>query len=159
MIRQNTLSNAASDEPELVLDRFLPYRLSVLANTVSRGIAKLYADRFDVTVPEWRAMAVLGGLGPTTANEIARRTAMDKAQVSRAVARLIKAGRLARQPDPDDHRSALLTLTKVGRTVYNEIVPLVLEREADLLQILDATERAQLDALLAKLGSRADRII
>lgn len=65
----------------------------------------------------------------------------------------------APQPDPDDRRSALLTLTKVGRTVYNEIVPLALEREADLLQILDATERAQLDALLAQLGSRADRII
>ena len=45
----------------LDLDRFIPYRLSVLTNRVSSAIARQYSDRFELTIPEWRAMAVLGG--------------------------------------------------------------------------------------------------
>ena len=48
----------ANDAPALNLERFLPYRLSVLSNTVSSRIAKSYA-RFQLTIPEWRVMAVL----------------------------------------------------------------------------------------------------
>lgn len=62
----------------LGLDTFLPYRLSVLANTVSSAFARLYADRFDLTIPEWRVMAVLGSQAPLSAGEVAARTAMDK---------------------------------------------------------------------------------
>ena len=38
----------------LELDRFLPYRLSVLSNTVSTAIAGAYQQRFGLTIPEWR---------------------------------------------------------------------------------------------------------
>ena len=68
----------------LELDRFLPYRLSVLANTVSSGIARLYAERFQLTIPEWRVLAVIGCYGPQSANEVCRRTAMDKVRGRRA---------------------------------------------------------------------------
>ena len=44
----------------LALDAFVPYRLSVLTNQVSSAIARHYADRFGLTIPEWRVMAVLG---------------------------------------------------------------------------------------------------
>ena len=46
--------------PILKLESFLPYRLSVLSNRVSAAIAQDYAERFDMTVPEWRTMAALG---------------------------------------------------------------------------------------------------
>lgn len=36
----------------LSLADFLPYRLSVLANRVSRALAGRYADEFDLTIPE-----------------------------------------------------------------------------------------------------------
>ena len=35
--------------PTLDLDRFLPYRLSVLTNRVSNAIARHYSERFDLT--------------------------------------------------------------------------------------------------------------
>jgi len=38
--------------PHLELESFLPYHLSVLANKVSNAIARDYADRFGITVPE-----------------------------------------------------------------------------------------------------------
>src|SRR5690606_40703686 len=57
----------------LELETFLPYRLSVLSNTLSQAIAKVYDKRFDLSVTEWRAMAVLGNRPDISAREVAER--------------------------------------------------------------------------------------
>jgi DNA-binding MarR family transcriptional regulator len=142
----------------LELEHFLPYRLSVLANTVSRSIARLYARRFDLGIPEWRVMAVLGRFGPMTANDICTRTAMDKVRVSRAVARLLRARRLTRRTEATDRRRARLELSALGARVYGEIVPLARAAEARLIEALTPTQRAQLSALVAALQTRAEAI-
>ena|SRR5690349_8900295 len=148
--------SGASAAPVLELERFLPYRLSVVSNRISATIARLYAKRFDLTIPEWRLMAVLGRFGPMTANALCERTAMDKVRVSRAVARLLEAGRIEREIDPTDRRRAVLALTSAGRAVYAEIVPLALGAEARLLSALTPEERTVFDRLLAKLATAAD---
>jgi DNA-binding MarR family transcriptional regulator len=135
----------------LTLERFLPYRLSVLANRVSGGLARIYAQRFDMTVPEWRVFAVLGRFAGLTAGEIADRAAMDKVTVSRAVARLEKAGRLVRQVDPGDRRRHALAFTPEGARIYSEIVPLAQAYEAELQRGLSADDLARLDDLLDRL--------
>jgi DNA-binding MarR family transcriptional regulator len=145
----------AARAPELELERFLPYRLSVLTNRISTAIARVYARRFDLSVPEWRVMAVLGRFGAMSANAVCDRTAMDKVRVSRAVARLTAAERLVRRIDPADRRRSVLALTASGRTVYDEIGPLALAVEARLLAPFDPVDRADLDRLLAKLEARA----
>jgi DNA-binding MarR family transcriptional regulator len=143
----------------LALERFLPYRLSILANTVSSGVARIYARRFQMTIPEWRVMAVLGCYGPQSAIEISGRTAMDKVRVSRAVARLIRAGRLCRAVDGADRRRSVLTLTAKGVDVHDRIVPLARAAEERLLAALSAAERRQIDRLIAKLQHRAAAIL
>ena len=55
-------------------------------------IARVYEQRFDLSVTEWRVMAVLGALDGLSAREVAERTAMDKVAVSRALAGLVGAG-------------------------------------------------------------------
>jgi DNA-binding MarR family transcriptional regulator len=142
-------------EGVLVLEQFLPYRLSILSNTVSGRIAKSYAERFSLTVPEWRVMAVLGRFPGLTAGEVTERTAMDKVQVSRAVARLLKTKRIERREVDGDRRALHLFLTTEGKSVYSEIVPLALDYERRLIASLGASERAQLEKLLAKLTAAA----
>lgn len=139
----------------LDLDRFLPYRLSVLSNRVSGAIARQYSDRFGLTIPEWRAMAVLGGTPGLSARELAERTAMDKVQVSRAIDSLLRARRVARVPDAEDGRILRLSLAARGRAIYDEVVPLALHLEDVLLSALAPEERRALDALLAKLARQA----
>lgn len=138
----------------LDLDRFLPYRLSVLTNRVSNAIARHYSERFGLSIPEWRVMAVLGQSGGLSAREVAERTAMDKVQVSRAVASLVERKRVQRDGDDDDGRVTRLSLTQRGRAIYDEIVPLALHLEAVLLAALTPGERETLSALLEKLSSR-----
>jgi DNA-binding MarR family transcriptional regulator len=139
-------------ERTLNLEQFLPYRLSVLTNRVSGAIARRYSERFELTIPEWRVMAVLGGTPGLSAGEVAQRTAMDKVQVSRAIARLAAMRRVQRMTDDRDARVARLSLTAKGRAIYDEIVPLALSLEDLLLQALSPAERASLENLMAKLN-------
>ncbi len=136
---------------QLELERFLPYRLSVLANTISAAIASAYSERHDLTIPEWRVMAVLAREPGLSAAEVTRRTAMDKVAVSRAVARLLAGGRLRRRRTAHDRRRSRLELTASGRDVYRRIVPWALEYERRLLTALSPDETAALDTALRKL--------
>jgi DNA-binding MarR family transcriptional regulator len=141
----------------LVLEQFLPYRLSVLMLRISNAIARSYERRFKLSVPEWRVMAVLGRFGPLSQNGVAEKTQMDKVRVSRAVARLVKAGRINRRVDRGDRRRSILALTAAGEAIHREIVPHARRVEARLLAGLTSAERAALDHLVAKLESRAER--
>lgn len=147
-----------SKESDLQLDDFLPYRISVLANTLSGALAGAYAKRFDLRIPEWRVLAVLGGHPGSSARQLALRTAMDKVAVSRAVASLIKQGRVRSRVDPRDRRRTLLRLSSRGEILLTRIAPLARSYESRLLEPLDCREREQLDHLLDKLLERARQL-
>jgi DNA-binding MarR family transcriptional regulator len=136
----------------------MPYRLSVLSNRVSSAIADEYSERFDLTIREWRVMAVLGGSPGLSAREVAERTAMDKVQVSRAVARLLSRKRIEREIDGEDGRVTRLSLAAKGRAIYDQIVPLALHLEEEFLSVLSAAERKSFEALINKLTAQARRI-
>ncbi|HJU38378.1 MAG TPA: MarR family winged helix-turn-helix transcriptional regulator [Tahibacter sp.] len=135
----------------LELERFLPYRLSILSNTVSQAIAREYETRFGLSITQWRVLAVLGRYEGIAAREVAQRTAMDKVAVSRAVAELMKAGRVRRGTAEHDKRQSVLTLTAKGWKIYDEVAPLALEHERRLLAHLDADEREWLGRIIDKL--------
>lgn len=139
----------------LKLTAFLPYRLSVLANTVSLTVARLYEKRFGITIPEWRVIAVLGGGRTLSASEVAAATAMERVQVSRAISRMLDSGLILRETGGDDRRRADLTLTAKGAAIYDEIAPLARAYETELTAALSADEMEQLDHLLGKLQARA----
>jgi DNA-binding MarR family transcriptional regulator len=142
----------------LHLEHFLPYRLSVLANTVSAAIAGFYSERHDLTTPEWRVIAVLARHPGLSAAEVVERTAMDKVAVSRAVARLLRNRRVRRRQTTADRRRSRLELSAAGRTVYNDVAPRALGYERQLLEALAPAEVRMLDAVLISLLERARAI-
>ena len=147
---------------QLELKNFLPYRLSVLSNRISSAIAREYSQRFGLGVTEWRVMAVLGRNRGLSANQVAKRTAMDKVAVSRAVASLIAAGRLLREFDENDRRRSVLRLSAAGYAVYDEVAPLALAFEKHVLDGMPGDERALLFRLLDRLDElelHAERIV
>lgn len=149
-------TDTATDQ--LSLDRFLPYRLSVLTNLVSRTMAARYAERYNLTIPEWRVIAVIGRSPGLSAIEVAERTQMDKVAVSRAVARLLKSGRLAREFTDTDKRRSMLSLTETGAGVYADVAKLALDFEARLLDTLSDADKLALDSVLARLWQRAQAL-
>lgn len=143
------------DDNDLILEDFLPYRLAILSHTVSTLIARVYDRRFGLTIPEWRVIAILGRFPGLSAVEVAERTMLDKVAVSRAVTKLIKAGRIDREFADADRRRSILTLSEEGRKVHDEIAPLALRMENDLLHGLSDDQIATLNVVIERLLVRA----
>ena len=135
----------------LDLEHFLPYRLSVLSNTISQTIAAEYEARFGLSVTQWRAMAILGRHDDLAARDVAARSAMDKVAVSRALAGLVEKGFVRRATAREDKRESRLRLTAAGRRVHDDIVPLALAHERALLERLTPEERHWLMRILDAL--------
>lgn len=148
------MAKSNPDAEPLILQEFLPYRLSVVTEAVSSLFAARYQQRFGLSIPEWRVVAVVGQHGTLSTQQVIEHTGMDRVQVSRAVIRLADKALLNRQSHPHDQRAQVLTLSRQGRAVYNEIVPLARDMQAALAAALTESEQRQLGAILEKIGRR-----
>jgi DNA-binding MarR family transcriptional regulator len=143
---------------QLRLHGYLPYRLSVAANAVSRLIARAYEDKFGLTIPQWRLIAVLADEGPLTPQALCAHTIMDKVTVTRAAQGLLRRRLVKRLPNETDGRSHRLMLTTAGEQLYSEVVPLALRYEEQLLDGMDARSVAKLEEQLRQLEQMASEL-
>ncbi len=150
-----TVPDSGVPHDTLHLEDYLPYRLSVASNRVSRLIAALYQDRFGLSIWQWRVLAILGAQDGLTAGEVAARAAMDKMAVSRAVSGLLGRDLVARKASKRDGRARILTLTPTGRGIYDEVAPLARQQERLLLQGFSAAEVRAAEQFLRAIEARA----
>lgn len=141
---------------ELRLHSFIPYRLSVAANAVSRRISESYRRRFGLKIAEWRVIAILAEHDKMTPQDIGNTGELDKITVSRAAGALIARGLVGQRRNPGDGRSHFLELTAEGRSLYEEIAPAALRLEQELLASFSKEERGLLETLLRRIEGAAN---
>lgn len=135
------------------LDTFLPYRLAVVADRLSRLLQPIYEAAHGLSTPQWRIMAAVAEKPGRTAQDVVRMTPMEKATVSRAVSALIARGLLKRETDDRDARAAQLELTPAGENLYRQIAPEALKLEALAVAGLPHA-KSDLLALIAEIEAR-----
>ncbi|PWE50920.1 MarR family transcriptional regulator [Thioclava sp. NG1] len=128
------------------LEEFFPYRLAIAAEAFSRNLQDVYAREYGLTREEWRLMSILDGVGRISSLDIARRTTLDKVQVSRAAARLEARGLIRRFVPDSDRRLREYECTEAGRALYGEARPKVNARAQTMLSALPEEARAGLEA-------------
>ncbi len=135
---------------DFALENFLPFRLNVLAQTVSERLSAIYATRFNLDIPQWRILANLASRGDLSAQDIARYTYSHKSTISRAVQDLEDRGLITRKVLIVDKRSFTLSLTTEGRRLFRQLLPLVLEFEQTIVSSISVADaRALLKGLTA----------
>ncbi|MGI4730634.1 MAG: MarR family winged helix-turn-helix transcriptional regulator [Janthinobacterium lividum] len=144
--------------PTLLLDEFIPFRLSFTSNLVSERVARTYEALFGLSIPEWRIVAVVAEAGGVTQAAIGTRTRMDKVTVSRAAIGLVERGLLARARNPGDGRSHLLDLSPAGRDLYAQVAPKALELERRIFDRLDPVEVERFVATLRRIDEIAGEL-
>jgi DNA-binding MarR family transcriptional regulator len=144
---------------EFRLEDFLPYRLSVAAESVSHLIIRYHLAPAGLAMPEWRLLAAVGRYGVLSPTAAGERTSMDKVKVSRAAASLVTRGLLRQTPDPDDGRGRLLRLTRKGTTLYTSVSPTARNIEATLAPGLTRAEWTALHRALGKLSDHTRSIL
>jgi DNA-binding MarR family transcriptional regulator len=78
-------------------------------------------------------------------------TMLTSSGTTKRLDRLEQAGLIAREPDPDDRRGTLISLTPAGRRLIDKVTEAHLANEQRLVGALTAAERRQLADLLRKL--------
>lgn len=147
-----------SSKTPLTLERFTPYRLSILSNRVSAGVASAYRDRFALSVTEWRIMAVLGEFPGLSGEEVSNKTQIEKSILSRSIQKLLKRHLVVRSIDKADRRRQVLNLSELGQEIYQQIVPLSLDYQQRLLDCFDEREQQQFNEMIDRLSEHAKNL-
>lgn len=145
-------------EPTTVVD-FLTYRMLRLSNTFGLYASRRYRDEHGMTLPEWRVMSIIASCQPTTAREISRVLATDKAWVGVSAEKLAQRGFVSRRPDHQDGRRTLLSLTRRGKEMHDAILAIARRRQRRLLASLPEGAADTLIGCLDRLQAEADRML
>jgi DNA-binding MarR family transcriptional regulator len=137
------------------LEDSLTFKVSMLYNRLALGTSRELANGFDLTLREWRVLALLARNEPMTATALVARSPLDKASVSRTVARLVDHGFVSVAAHAEDARARELELTRAGKRLYGRIAPRSIARQNALLSVLNANEKKALFHALDKLMARA----
>lgn len=127
------------------LEEFFPYRLAVAAEAFSRRLQDVYSREYGLTREEWRLMSILDGVGRISSLDIARRTTLDKVQVSRAATRLESRGLIERFVPDSDRRLREYECTPEGRALYAEARPKVNARAKAMLSAMPPEAQVALE--------------
>jgi DNA-binding MarR family transcriptional regulator len=135
----------------------LSYRIHRLANALSRGAALRYRRDFDVSLMEWRIIALLGSFAPLTLKALSQQSGLDKSLASRAVAGLVERRLVLREAGREDGREIALRLTAAGRRLHAGLMEAALERDDAFAACLTREEQVVLASAIRKLEAEARR--
>jgi DNA-binding MarR family transcriptional regulator len=127
------------------------FKLVRVVNLTARPFQQRVGRQNQLTLNEWRSMAILGTQPGLTATQVAELTGLDKMAVSRALAGLQRRKRLHRHEDPTDLRRSRLYLSSAGMALHATVAAQAREREAELFKGVAAAELRQMNATLDKL--------
>lgn len=139
------------------LETFLPYRLSILSQSISGLVAREYESKFGLTMNQWRCLVIIHAHQPVTAKDIAPLTLLDKMAISRAIKVLGKRS-LIKTSIGKDARSKTLNLTNTGKKIYEEVIPIAQKYEYLLLNSLTSKQQDALKAIINKLLREARKL-
>lgn len=139
------------------LSDFLPYQVAVLSSRISRLLSTVYEEQFGLSMPEWRVLVHVARCEKVSIREIHNCVNLEKPRVSRAVAKMVEAGLLAKTVSSQDQRLVEIRLTEAGQCVLNEIVPNALSFEAKLIEEFSKDEAKQLAVLMDRLHDVLDK--
>src|SRR5580700_344892 len=103
----------------------------------------------ELSLPETSALARLERSGPATSSALAKEEQISPQSMGATLAALEARGLVVRQPDPDDGRRAVLTLTGAGQQVLRD------KRSARVAQLAAALSSAFSPAEVIQLKAAA----
>jgi DNA-binding MarR family transcriptional regulator len=143
----------------LNVEDFLTFRLTRLSNALRNNLTKRYLEEFELSLPEWRLLALATRFSPVRFSELTSRSSMDKGQVSRTLRELNKRGLIKMKIVKNSgSRSTealaapvVVTATAAGKALHKTVLPVARKRQVEFLMTLKESERVALYATLDKL--------
>jgi DNA-binding MarR family transcriptional regulator len=139
------------DGENLAVQEFPTFLLERVTSIARRKLTKRYLDQWHLSLPEWRVLNIVALDSSTSFTAIARRSTMDKGQISLTLRSLAARGWIAMPPNGAGRRAArIITITAAGRATLAKVLPDARRQQMRLLDRLSPPERRRLHALLRK---------
>ena len=137
----------------------LSYQIATLAALIDRQSIRILAPH-KLNLVEWRILTRTDAMGRCTLTDLLPSVAVDRALVSREIARLREHGYISVTADPDDGRRKFISLTAAGAACHARVLVDILKRQdglagqltkAELETFVDVVQKLKL-ALIARVG-------
>jgi DNA-binding MarR family transcriptional regulator len=97
-------------------------RLLTCAKLVEKQLRRNFQDQFDTTLPRFDVLAALDRADDgLSMGEISRALLVSNGNVTSIVRQLAQGGLITTRPDPQDGRSAIASLTTLGKSHFREL--------------------------------------
>jgi DNA-binding MarR family transcriptional regulator len=131
---------------------FPAFHFMGLAGLVKHAMMHKYLEPWGLSMPEWRLLSTVAEASPIRFARIAQLTAMDKAQVSRALRTAQGKGLVETGVWPGEKRESdgdgagpagriQVSLTPAGREIYEKVMPLAQRDQLRLIELMSPEER------------------
>lgn len=147
-----------SSRRPLPLEETIGFKLAIAVNLNTSVFHRDHARKFDLTLTDWRVLALLISRPGCSATELSELLAVDKMSITRAIRRLLRRGRIRAARSSQDRRRLALLPTAKGTAVYDRIAPMAWRHHESYVRDLSAAERLALDGLLQKLIASGRRL-
>ena len=129
-------------------------QLSYLIASANRQIEHELEERLrpgGVPIEQFRILEVLSENEPCAMGDIARRSLIDPATLTKIIDRMVRDNLVYRAPDPDDRRKVLILTATEGKALYKRLSGVSSAQEKRLSEILEGEKARELKTLLREL--------
>jgi MarR family transcriptional repressor of emrRAB len=134
------------------------FRLYTAWSSANPIFTRLCEGQYNITRREWRLLATVVNHARLTSSQLAAEAGLDAVRTSRAITALCTKGWLQRERAPHDGRTVHVAATPAGRTLYETMMPAIMELNQLITQDLSRAEVETLHALLERVGERARQL-
>jgi DNA-binding MarR family transcriptional regulator len=140
----------------LLGEYFIPHRIQMLTRMIDRETGRELQKHFNLSVADWRVLGFTNTFGSASAADICSAFEVDRAEVSRAVARLTEADLIERDRDPAHRGKKRISPTEKGKALFRRAVKMREDYFARIMQDLSAKDMDTLDKSLRAMALRVD---
>jgi DNA-binding MarR family transcriptional regulator len=144
-------------EPTFDLSALLGYRLNKLSTSIGNLANRKAMEAADLSLPEYRVLAVLHSRGPSGVVALQQAMLIDKAWISRTLTGLVEKALVASGADSNDARRTVYSVSASGKRAAKALIEQAVLRQQRILQGLDAAEIQMLFSLLGKVQANVDQ--
>jgi len=142
----------------LTVEDFITTLMSQVGNALRRTITVPYAEQHDLTVSEWRLLALIAHSKRLAFSDLVIQSTSDKALVSRALKRLEAKGLVELQGEGNTPRKKIFCqVTEQGETLHAQVMPLARASQAAAIRVLPEDERNAMYSALMRLRAHCEQ--
>lgn len=137
--------------PVTSIEEVITFKLARLVGINERAGHRWSETMFNISLNEWRLLALVQAHNKVRAGDLADLMLMDKSQLSRLTKSLQAKKTLKSSPDKDDARAVVLSLSTKGQMLFDEMLAEVMRRNENVLAPLTPDEVRVFDDLMDRL--------